>query len=108
MNCLFCEIVSGNIPAQILTQTEKLMIFRDIHPQAPTHVLIIPKEHIESAKDLQEDQAYLLGEMTLMAKKISAGADFRLVMNAGLGAGQSVFHLHMHLLSGRDFSWPPG
>lgn len=107
-DCLFCKIASGNIPAKIVAQTENLVAFNDISPQAPVHILIVPKEHIESVRDLRENQAYLLGEMALMAKRLGVGADFRLVMNTGAGAGQSVFHLHMHLLSGRDLGWPPG
>src|SRR3989338_7138927 len=107
-DCLFCKIASGEIPAKLVARTDKLVAFEDIHPQAPKHILIVPREHIESVKDLREDQAYLLGDMTLMAKQLGAGADFRLVVNTGPQAGQSLFHLHMHLLGGRDFTWPPG
>lgn len=99
--CLFCEIISGKIPAQLVSQTDNLIAFRDINPQAPTHLLIVPKEHMDSPGEI-------LGEMAVMAKQLAAGKDFRLVVNHGPTAGQSVFHLHMHLLSGRDFSWPPG
>jgi histidine triad (HIT) family protein len=110
-NCLFCKIISGSIPANQVAENDKLLAFRDINPQAPTHVLIIPKEHVASVKDLNPTQAPVLGDMTLMAQEIAVSEglnDFRLVMNTGAGAGQSVFHLHMHLLGGRDFSWPPG
>lgn len=106
--CLFCEIIAGNIPAELIAQTDSLVAFRDINPQAPTHVLIVPKEHIESVRDLKENQAYLLGQMTLMAQELGAGQDFRLVINTGAGAGQSVFHVHIHLLAGRELGWPPG
>src|SRR3989338_1238174 len=106
--CLFCQIASGEIPTKLLAQTENLVAFPDIHPQAPKHILIVPKQHIESLTDLGEDQVSLLGEMALMAKQLGEGSDFRLVMNIGPQAGQSVFHMHLHLLSGRDFSWPPG
>lgn len=99
--CLFCEIASGHIPAQLVAQTKTLIAFRDINPQAPTHILIVPKEHVESPGEI-------LGEMAVMAKQLAAGEDFRLVVNNGPKAGQTVFHLHMHLLSGRDFTWPPG
>ena len=107
-DCLFCKIIAGDIAASLVAQTDNLIAFGDINPQAPTHILIVPKEHIESVRDLKENQAYLLGEMSLMAQKLGADQDFRLVINTGAGSGQSVFHLHMHLLSGRDFSWPPG
>lgn len=107
-DCLFCKIVSGDIPAKIVAQTDLLIAFNDVNPQAPQHVLIVPKEHVESLRDLQSSQAHLLGEMALMAQDLTKGQDFRTVMNSGSSAGQSVFHLHMHVLSGRNFSWPPG
>ncbi len=110
-NCLFCKIISGSIPANKVAENDKLLAFRDINPQAPTHVLIIPKEHVDSVKDLSLNQAPVLGDMTLMAQELAVSEglnDYRLVMNTGAGAGQSVFHLHMHLLGGRDFTWPPG
>jgi histidine triad (HIT) family protein len=110
-NCLFCKIISGSIPANKVAESNKLLAFRDINPQAPTHILIIPKEHVASVKDLSSSQALVLTDMTLMAQEIAKSeglSDFRLVMNTGAGAGQTVFHLHMHLLGGRDFTWPPG
>lgn len=107
-DCLFCKIATGAIPAKIAAETDSLVAFHDIHPQAPTHILIIPKQHIASAKVLTPEQSFLLGEMTILAQQLVSGSDFRLVINAGLGAGQTVFHLHMHVLSGRDLSWPPG
>lgn len=110
-NCLFCKIVLGSIPANKVAENDKLVVFRDINPAAPTHVLIVPKEHVASVKDLNANQAPMMGDMTLMAQQVAASeglTDFRLVMNTGASAGQSVFHLHMHLLGGRDFSWPPG
>ncbi|MBH1989330.1 MAG: HIT domain-containing protein [Myxococcaceae bacterium] len=107
-DCLFCQIVSGNVSAQIVAQTDSLIAFQDIHPQAPKHVLIIPKEHIESAKTISQTQSALIGQMVLLAQELNPERDFRLTINAGVEAGQSVFHLHMHVLSGRSFSWPPG
>ncbi len=110
--CLFCEIIAGRIPGEMVGQTDSLVAFRDINPQAPVHVLIVPKEHIESMRSLEKKHAPLVGEMALMAQQLAEdvgyGQDYRLVMNTGINAGQSVFHLHMHLLSGRDFTWPPG
>ncbi|MBL4817899.1 MAG: histidine triad nucleotide-binding protein [Deltaproteobacteria bacterium] len=110
-DCLFCKVIDGSIPAKIVTQNDKLVAFRDINPQAPTHILIIPKEHIESVKDLKPEQAPIMADIALMAKEIAKQEgleDFRCVFNIGASAGQSVFHLHMHLLGGRPFSWPPG
>jgi histidine triad (HIT) family protein len=107
-DCLFCKIVSGDIPAKIIAQTDTLMAFNDINPQAPQHILIIPKKHVESMRDLKPDQVHLLGEMALMAQELTESQDFRTVLNTGAGAGQTVFHMHMHILSGRNFGWPPG
>ena len=111
-DCLFCRIIAGNIPAQSVADTEKLMAFLDIHPQAPTHILIIPKKHIESMQTLQTEDAALIAEMALLAQRLAKEQGlhegFRLVFNSGARAGQTVFHLHMHLLGGRDMHWPPG
>lgn len=110
---LFVRIIRREIPADIVYEDDDVLAFRDINPQAPTHVLIIPKKHVRTVNDLKKDQAELVGMLFLAAKKIAAeeGVDesgYRLVMNCGEGAGQSVFHIHLHLLAGRPFSWPPG
>src|SRR3989338_7683204 len=109
-DCLFCRIIAGNIPAQSVADTEKLMAFLDIHPQAPTHILIIPKKHIESMQTLQTEDAALIAEMALLAQRLAKEQGlhegFRLVFNSGARAGQAVFHLHMPLLGGRDMHWP--
>ncbi|MFW6255531.1 MAG: histidine triad nucleotide-binding protein [Candidatus Sumerlaeota bacterium] len=112
-DCLFCKIASGDIPGDIVYRDDDCLAFRDIHPQAPTHILIIPLKHIPTINDVEEDSAELIGKMTLVAKKLAADegteeSGYRLVFNCQEGAGQSVFHIHMHLLGGRDFRWPPG
>ncbi len=111
-DCLFCKIVSGDIPADIVHETDTTIAFRDIEPQAPTHVLVIPKEHIASAQELSPAHGELLGELFELMAKIAtdAGLDrgHRLVTNIGPEAGQSVEHLHFHVLGGRAMSWPPG
>jgi histidine triad (HIT) family protein len=111
-DCLFCKIAAGSIPCQKVDETEQVLAFRDINPQAPTHVLLIPKEHVaESASDLGAQHAGLLAELFLLASKIAKREGlrgWRLVTNVGPEAGQSVFHLHLHLLGGRPMRWPPG
>jgi histidine triad (HIT) family protein len=111
-DCLFCKIVDGKIPAKIVTQDDRAVAFRDINPQAPTHVLIIPKKHIPSIADLTDDDAALIGHLHVVARQIAAdeGLDegWRLVGNVGPQAGQTVFHIHLHLLGGRSLGWPPG
>lgn len=110
--CLFCEIIAGTIPAKIVAQTESVIAFHDINPQAPVHILIVSKGHIEAVTKLLPDQAACVADMALMAQRLAKenGVEdcARMVFNNGTQAGQSVFHLHMHLLGGRDFSWPPG
>jgi histidine triad (HIT) family protein len=111
--CLFCRIVRGEIPAQKVDETDRALAFRDIHPQAPTHVLLIPKQHVaDSAADLGAADGDLLAEMFALAARVARleGLDggWRLVTNVGEEAGQSVFHLHLHLLGGRPMRWPPG
>ena len=111
--CLFCGIVRGEIPAQIVHQDDRLVAFRDINPQAPTHILIIPHEHVATLNDLAPPHGSLLGDMHLLAGAIAraegiADDGWRVVVNCGTGAGQTVFHVHMHLLGGRRFGWPPG
>lgn len=112
MSTLFEKIINREIPADIVYEDELSFAFKDINPQAPTHILIIPKKPIEKLSDAEiEDQA-LLGHLMLVAGKIAEQLNlentFRIVINNGAGAGQSVFHLHLHLMSGRPLSWPPG
>ncbi len=110
--CLFCRIVSGEIPAKVVHDDEDVLAFRDISPQAPVHVLLIPKRHIASVGDATEEDTALLGKLLLVAKGIAEkegiASGYRLVTNRGAEAGQSVFHLHVHLLGGRPMGWPPG
>lgn len=111
--CLFCNIVAGEIPAEVVFESEDVVAFRDINPQAPTHVVIIPKRHIATINDLAESDADALGQLYLAAKVIAAQENvsepgYRTVMNCNAAAGQTVFHIHLHLLGGRDLSWPPG
>lgn len=110
---LFLKIIKREIPADIVYETEDVLAFRDINPQAPVHVLIIPKVHIRTVNDLMTDQAELIGKLFLAAKEIAqkeglSEDGYRLVMNCNEAAGQMVFHIHLHLLGGRVFSWPPG
>ena len=110
MNCLFCRIIEGEIPSNKVYEDDKVLAFRDIAPQAPTHILIIPKEHFDSVLDADpETVAYMVG----IAKKLAVDegideAGFRLVINTGEEGGQSVKHLHLHLIGGRSMQWPPG
>jgi histidine triad (HIT) family protein len=110
-DCLFCKIVAGDIPSDKVHETDEIVAFRDINPAAPTHVLVIPKKHIASAADLSAASADLLGAMFEAISTIAKdeGLDsYRVVTNVGAEAGQSVFHLHWHILGGRSLSWPPG
>jgi histidine triad (HIT) family protein len=112
-SCLFCRIVQKEIPAQICAESENALAFHDIAPQAPVHVLVIPKRHIESVTDIGPNDSALTGELILLAHKAAelTGAKtngFRLVVNYGPDAGQAVKHLHMHVLGKRKLSWPPG
>jgi histidine triad (HIT) family protein len=111
-DCIFCRIAAGQIPATIIHQDDHVVAFRDLHPQAPVHVLLVPRRHLSSLDDARPDDADLLGRLLLAAREIAeqegiAGA-YRLVTNCGPSAGQSVFHLHVHLLGGRAMAWPPG
>ncbi|HEX2825577.1 MAG TPA: histidine triad nucleotide-binding protein [Burkholderiales bacterium] len=112
MTTIFGKVISREIPAQIVYEDEQCLAFRDINPQAPTHVLIIPRKEIPRLIDATEQDGALLGHMMIAAGKIArelgVGDAFRLVVNNGADAGQSVFHLHMHILGGRGFKWPPG
>ena len=110
-NCIFCRIAAGQAPAEIIYQDERIVAFRDLHPKAPTHVLIIPRQHIISVAQAEAADAALLGELLLAAAKIAQDeglAGYRLVTNIGPEGGQSVFHMHVHLLGGRRLGWPPG
>ncbi len=109
MDCVFCQIVAGKIPADILYQDEEVIAFRDIHPIAPTHLLIIPKKHIRSLVDLSEAESSIIGDMVNTANRLAkregiAESGYRLVINSGRQGGQLVPHLHMHLLGGRNLS----
>ena len=111
--CLFCRIAAREAPADIVHASDTVVAFRDMHPRAPTHVLLIPREHVESAADLGPPHAGMLAELFVVAAHIAKAeridrSGWRLVTNVGPGAGQSVFHLHFHLLGGRPLGWPPG
>ncbi len=113
MDCLFCKIVAGQIPSTKVYEDEYIYAFEDINPEAPVHVVIIPKEHIASIKELKEEHKALIGHIHYMANVIAKEKGiyddgFRIVSNTGEKAGQTVFHLHFHLLGGREFRWPPG
>ena len=109
---IFTKIINKEIPADIVYEDDLCLAFRDINPQAPIHILIIPKKFLPRLNDAEETDAVLLGHLMLAANKVAATegvADaFRLVLNNGAGAGQEIFHMHFHLLAGRSFSWPPG
>ena len=112
-DCLFCKIVDGDLPADIVYENDMLVAFRDINAKAPTHILLIPRRHIATMNDLQNGDESLAGELFLTAAKIAADeglADdgYRVVMNCNEAAGQSVFHIHLHLMGGRPMGWPPG
>jgi histidine triad (HIT) family protein len=112
-NCLFCKIVNREIPASLVYEDDHLIAFNDINPQAPTHVLVVPKRHIATLNDLQSGDDALLGEVVRRAAAIAdslgiAADGYRTLFNTNRGAGQTVFHIHLHLLGGRTFSWPPG
>ena len=112
MDCLFCRIIRGEIPAKKVYEDNETFVFEDINPQAPTHVLIIPKKHIVGVKEAKAEDAAIIGKLHLTAAKIARDRKiengYRTVFNVGPGAGQSVFHLHLHLLGGRPLTWPPG
>lgn len=113
MDCLFCKIINGEIPSAKVYEDDKVYAFRDIEPQAPVHVLIIPKEHIASANELTEENASVVGHIFAVAAKIAkdegiAEGGYRIVNNCGEDGGQTVKHLHFHMLGGRSLQWPPG
>ena len=110
-SCLFCRIVAGEIPAKLVAETPECIAFRDINPQAPTHVLVIPREHVDSLSDTTDPA--LVGRLSLLAADIArqegiAERGYRTVINTGPDAGQTVRHIHLHLLGGREMGWPPG
>ncbi len=110
-DCLFCRIVKREIPSRKVYEDDRVYAFEDIAPKAPTHILVIPKKHIARLAEAGAEDAPLIGETTARAASIAREKgldDFRIVVNNGEGAGQSVFHLHFHLLAGRPFAWPPG
>jgi histidine triad (HIT) family protein len=110
-DCIFCRIVEGKIPSKKVYEDERIYAFEDISPKAPTHVLVVPKKHIATLAEVSSGDEALLGALAVRAAAIAKDrglSDFRLVANNGEGAGQSVFHLHFHLLGGRSMSWPPG
>jgi len=111
-DCLFCKIGSKEIPAKLVHEDAEIFAFEDIQPQAPTHILLCPRKHFASLTEATAEDAALLGKLQLVAAKLAVERKltegYRTVFNNGRGAGQSVFHLHLHLLGGRDFRWPPG
>ncbi|HPC82581.1 MAG TPA: HIT domain-containing protein [Thermoanaerobaculaceae bacterium] len=111
--CVFCRIAAGEVPARVLHADEEVVVFHDIAPRAPTHLLVIPRRHIASLDAATLEDASLLGQLLLAAAEAARRAGlvaggYRVVNNCGAGAGQSVFHIHLHVLGGRPFGWPPG
>jgi len=111
-DCLFCKIAAKQIPSKVVFEDDEVFAFEDIGPQAPTHVLIIPRRHFASLNEATPEDQAVLGKLQLvaadLARKLKLAGGYRTVVNTGEGAGQSVFHLHLHLLGGRSFRWPPG
>jgi histidine triad (HIT) family protein len=110
-DCLFCRIVAGEIPADVVAQSDDALAFRDVNPQAPTHVLVVPRAHFADAAALADGSPDTLAAVVRMARDVALGDgldDYRLVFNTGPGAGQTVFHTHLHVLGGRAMGWPPG
>ena len=112
-NCIFCKIINKEIPSDLVYEDDKTLAFKDINPQAPVHVLIIPKKHISDLNCAEESDGAVFAHMLLVARGIAkklgiAESGYRVVLNVGPNAGQVVFHIHIHLLGGRTFSWPPG
>jgi histidine triad (HIT) family protein len=112
-DCIFCKIVAGEIPAAKIFEDDRAVAFRDINPQAPTHALVIPRAHVASLNEASADDEALLGHLLLVAARVArdegqADGGYRTVINTGAEAGQTVFHLHVHLLGGRSLTWPPG
>ncbi|MBA3563150.1 MAG: histidine triad nucleotide-binding protein [Gammaproteobacteria bacterium] len=112
-DCIFCRIVSGDLESDLIYEDDDLVAFRDLNPQAPTHVLLIPRRHVSTVNDLGYADAELIGRLVLAGQRLAseegiAEEGYRLVLNCNREAGQSVFHLHLHLLGGRRMKWPPG
>lgn len=112
-NCLFCKIIAGDVPADVVHHDERCVVIRDLNPQAPLHVLVIPREHLDSLDDAAQKDEPLLGHLLRVGARVANDqgydeAGYRSVINTGAGAGQSVFHLHVHVLAGRPLNWPPG
>jgi histidine triad (HIT) family protein len=112
-DCLFCRIAAKKIPSRIVYEDDEMLAFEDINPQAPTHVLVIPKRHIDSLSAVSDQEAVLVGRLLLTARRLAsekgiAEEGYRAVINTGRNGGQTVFHLHVHLLGGRPMTWPPG
>lgn len=112
-DCLFCKIRDGEIPAETVFENESVLAFRDVNPQAPVHILIIPRKHIATTNDLEAEDETIMGALFTAAKAIAeqegiSDDGYRMVVNCNEGAGQTVFHIHMHLLGGRSMRWPPG
>lgn len=113
MDCLFCKIASGDIAAKVVFEDLDLIVIRDIKPQAPIHLLVLPKKHIATINDIESDDEQLIGRMILTAKKMAEAEKmdaegYRLVFNVNSGGGQDVYHIHLHVLGGRQMTWPPG
>ena len=112
-NCLFCSMITNEIPTDTVYRDDRAMVIRDINPQAPTHLLVIPVEHLDSLEEAGKKDEQLLGHLLRVAARVAndeglAESGYRTVINTGAGAGQSVFHLHVHVLGGRPMNWPPG
>ncbi|MGI9234905.1 MAG: histidine triad nucleotide-binding protein [Woeseiaceae bacterium] len=112
-DCLFCKILSGDIPADVIFESDTVIAFRDINPKAPTHALVIPRKHIATINDVREEDEKIVGSLYSAAKDVAAAegiseVGYRAVMNCNEAAGQTVFHIHLHLLGGRELGWPPG
>jgi histidine triad (HIT) family protein len=113
MDCLFCKIASHQSPAKIVYEDDDMIAFRDINPQAPTHLLLVPRKHVPTVNDLAGEDAALAGKLVLQAANLAraegiADSGYRTVFNCNADSGQSVYHIHLHLLGGRRLSWPPG
>ena len=113
MNCLFCRIIAGEIPSDTVYQDDRCIAFRDVNPQAPVHLLVVPRDHLESLDEASHKDEAVLGHLLRVAARVAndqglSESGYRTVINTGAGAGQSVFHLHVHVLGGRPLSWPPG
>ena len=112
-SCLFCKIIAGDVPGDLVHQDERCVVVRDINPQAPMHVLVVPREHLESLDDAAQSDEPLLGHLLRVGARVAneqghGESGYRTVINTGAGAGQSVFHIHVHVLAGRPLNWPPG